>query len=91
PRFTPAVLRSVTTGTRSGMTNFPGSISPVVPLRFDYLSGWAPTARSRVCARQSGDPDGLRILRVVLCLRSADRGLEFLNDCLWVVVEVPKQ
>ncbi|KAL6978040.1 hypothetical protein U1Q18_049010 [Sarracenia purpurea var. burkii] len=67
PGFTPAVLRSVTTGTRSGMTNFPGLISPVVPLRFDYLSGWAPTARSKVCARQSGDADGLRILRVVLC------------------------
>ncbi|KAL7002989.1 hypothetical protein U1Q18_004149 [Sarracenia purpurea var. burkii] len=58
PGFTPAVLRS-------GMTNFPGLISPVVPLRFDYLSGWAPTARSRVCARQFGDADGLRILRVV--------------------------
>ncbi|KAL6994210.1 hypothetical protein U1Q18_012317 [Sarracenia purpurea var. burkii] len=65
PGFTPAVLRLVTTGTGSGMTNFPGSISPVVPLRFDYLFGWAPTARSRVCARQSGDADGLRILRVV--------------------------
>ncbi|KAL6972843.1 hypothetical protein U1Q18_027017 [Sarracenia purpurea var. burkii] len=76
PGFTPAVLRSVTTGTRSGMTNFSGLIYPVVALRFDYLSGWAPTARSRVCARQSGDADGLRILRVVLCLRSTDRGKE---------------
>ncbi|KAL6980230.1 hypothetical protein U1Q18_021872 [Sarracenia purpurea var. burkii] len=66
--FVPVVLRSVTTDIRSGVTDFSGSISSIVPSRFDYLSSWAPTARSRVYALQSGDADGLCILRVVSSL-----------------------
>ncbi|KAL7002547.1 hypothetical protein U1Q18_003698, partial [Sarracenia purpurea var. burkii] len=54
-----------------------------------YPSGWAPIARSRVCALQSGDANGLRILRVVSPLCRPRSGV--LNDYRWAVVEVPEQ
>ncbi|KAL7001370.1 hypothetical protein U1Q18_002520, partial [Sarracenia purpurea var. burkii] len=39
------------------------------------LSGWAPVTRSRVCALQPGDFDGLRVLRAVCLLGQSRSGV----------------
>ncbi|KAL6990817.1 hypothetical protein U1Q18_008939 [Sarracenia purpurea var. burkii] len=90
PGFAPVVLRSVTTGMRSGMTDFPGSkflqLSNCDLIIFlvghpspDLGFALSNPATLMDCASSAS------------CLRSADRGLEFLNDCCWAVVKVPKQ